>query len=40
MDPEAVPLYNKKCYAGQHQKNFGILRINTCCKNINNVLGK
>jgi len=33
MDSEATPLYNKKYYAGQHLKNFGILRINICCKN-------
>ena len=33
MDSEAIPLYNKKYYAEQHQRNFGILRINTCCIN-------
>ena len=32
MDFEAIPLCNKKYYAGQHQKNFGILRINMCCR--------
>ena len=37
---DAKLLYNKKYYAGQHQENFGMLTINTCCKNRKNVLGK
>ena len=40
MGFEAISLYNKKYYVGQHQKNFGMLRINTCCKNRKNALGK
>ena len=27
MDSEVISLYNKKYYAGQHQKNFGIYQI-------------
>ena len=38
MDSEAIPLDNKIYNAGQNQKNFGILKINTCCKNRKNVL--